>query len=68
MQRDFYLPRLGRVISFLPQALSPMWISPYIRNNTGTLFHPVGTNSMSRKGSSSGVVDPDLKVKGIEGL
>ncbi|KAL4257902.1 GMC oxidoreductase family protein [Pleurotus pulmonarius] len=43
-------------------------LNTYIHNNTGTLFHPVGTNSMSRKGSSSGVVDPDLKVKGIEGL
>ncbi len=43
-------------------------LNTYIRNNTGTLFHPVGTNGMSRKGSSSGVVDPDLKVKGIEGL
>lgn len=43
-------------------------LNAYIRNNTGSLFHPVGTSSMSRRGSSSGVVDPDLKVKGIEGV
>ncbi|KAF7430347.1 hypothetical protein PC9H_006052 [Pleurotus ostreatus] len=43
-------------------------LNAYIRNNTGSLFHPVGTSSMARRGSSSGVVDPDLKVKGIEGV
>ncbi|KAG9218228.1 hypothetical protein CCMSSC00406_0005909 [Pleurotus cornucopiae] len=43
-------------------------LNAYIRNNTGSLFHPVGTSSMSRRGSSSGVVGPDLKVKGIEGV
>lgn len=30
--------------------------------------HPVGTAAMSARGASYGVVDPDLKVKGVGGL
>ncbi|KAF9002519.1 pyranose dehydrogenase [Cyathus striatus] len=31
-------------------------------------YHPVGTAAMSAKGATHGVVDPDLRVKGIRGL
>lgn len=40
----------------------------YIRNSTGTSAHPVGTVAMSAVNASYGVVDPDLKVKGVDGL
>ncbi|KAJ7693402.1 alcohol oxidase, partial [Mycena rosella] len=40
----------------------------YIRVNVGVLHHPAGTASMSPKGSTWGVVDPDLRVKGLRGL
>ncbi|KAF8661637.1 hypothetical protein AX16_001279 [Volvariella volvacea WC 439] len=40
----------------------------YIRNTAATVFHPVGTAAMSPSGAKWGVVDPDLKVKGVEGL
>jgi len=40
----------------------------YVAQNSGTLFHPVGTASMSPKGANTGVVDPDLKVKKVLGL
>lgn len=43
-------------------------IDEYIRENTGTVFHPAGTASMSPKGAGWGVVDPDLTVKGLRGL
>jgi len=43
-------------------------IDAYVAENAGTIFHPVGTSSMSPKGSSSGVVDPDLRVKKVLGL
>ncbi|KAJ6625736.1 aryl-alcohol-oxidase from pleurotus Eryingii [Mycena sp. CBHHK59/15] len=43
-------------------------LDQFIRSNTGTVFHPVGTASMSPKGASWGVVDPDLSVKGLTGL
>ncbi|KAJ7186887.1 alcohol oxidase [Mycena filopes] len=40
----------------------------FIRANSGTVFHPVGTCAMSAKGAPFGVVDPDLLVKGLQGL
>ena len=43
-------------------------IDAFIRSTAVTIFHPMGTASMSPKGASWGVVDPDLRVKGIVGL
>jgi len=43
-------------------------IDMQLRNITEPGLHPVGTASMSPKGASWGVVDPDLSVKNIEGL
>ncbi|KAJ6615857.1 aryl-alcohol oxidase precursor [Mycena sp. CBHHK59/15] len=43
-------------------------LKTYIKNNSGTVFHPVGTASMSPKSATYGVVDPDLLAKGISGL
>ncbi|KAJ7882855.1 aryl-alcohol-oxidase from pleurotus Eryingii [Mycena leptocephala] len=43
-------------------------IDAYIRQNAGTVFHPVGTASISPRGAKFGVVDPDLRVKGLTGL
>ncbi|KAF8665692.1 hypothetical protein AX16_000145 [Volvariella volvacea WC 439] len=40
----------------------------YIRNNAAVVFHPCGTASMSPVGAQWGVVDPDLRVKGVAGL
>ncbi|KAK0479236.1 aryl-alcohol oxidase precursor [Armillaria novae-zelandiae] len=39
-----------------------------IRNGGGSVFHPVGTASMSPADASWGVVDPDLKLKGAKGV
>lgn len=43
-------------------------LETFARGNAATVFHPVGTSSMSPKGANWGVVDPDLRVKGVEGL
>ncbi|RDB27758.1 Pyranose dehydrogenase 1 [Hypsizygus marmoreus] len=43
-------------------------LDAYIANNSGTLFHPVGTASFSAKGAKTGVTDPDLTVKKVAGL
>jgi choline dehydrogenase-like flavoprotein len=43
-------------------------LDEYVRANSATIFHPVGTAAMSPKGAEWGVVDPDLKVKGVKGL
>jgi choline dehydrogenase-like flavoprotein len=43
-------------------------LEAYVRAGASTVFHPTGTAAMSPKGAHWGVVDPDLKVKGVEGL
>lgn len=43
-------------------------LDAYVAQNAGTIFHPVGTAAMSAKGASHGVVDPDLRVKKVNGL
>ncbi|KAE9396762.1 alcohol oxidase [Gymnopus androsaceus JB14] len=43
-------------------------VDAYIRNNSVSTFHLVGTAAMSAKGADYGVVDPDLRVKKVEGL
>ncbi|WP_121256033.1 GMC family oxidoreductase [Nocardioides ferulae] len=41
-------------------------IVEHIRGNTQTLYHPVGTCAMG--GDERAVVDPELRVRGVEGL
>jgi len=40
----------------------------YIRENSATLWHPVGTTKMGPSGDESAVVDQRLRVHGIENL
>ncbi|KAG7094391.1 hypothetical protein E1B28_007991 [Marasmius oreades] len=40
-------------------------IEDMIRDTTWTISHPVGMAAMSAKSADYGVVDPDLRVKGI---
>ncbi|KAJ7629664.1 aryl-alcohol oxidase [Mycena polygramma] len=57
-----------RELEDLAAATDDATLEAYIRNNSGTIFHPAGTAGMSPKGATFGVVDPDLVVKGISGL
>ncbi|KAF7376521.1 Pyranose dehydrogenase [Mycena sanguinolenta] len=43
-------------------------LDEFIRENGGSVYHPSGTAKMSPKGANWGVVDPDLRVKGLDGL
>ncbi|KAJ8516145.1 hypothetical protein ONZ45_g6499 [Pleurotus djamor] len=43
-------------------------IDAYVRKYTTSVWHPVGTAAMSPVNSNSGVVNPDLTVKGVSGL
>ncbi|EEB95388.1 hypothetical protein MPER_05651 [Moniliophthora perniciosa FA553] len=58
----------GFVISPPTNATTDDELDEFIRENASTIFHPVGTAAMSPRGASWGVVDPDLKVKGVDGL
>ncbi|KAJ7579827.1 alcohol oxidase [Mycena floridula] len=43
-------------------------LDTYIRSSGGPEFHGVASASMTAKDAGYGVVDPDLKVKGVTGL
>lgn len=43
-------------------------LDTFVSGNFGTAWHPVSTAAMSPKGADYGVVDPDLRVKGVYGL
>ncbi|KAJ6625745.1 aryl-alcohol-oxidase from pleurotus Eryingii [Mycena sp. CBHHK59/15] len=43
-------------------------LDQYIRDNSGPGDHIVGTASMSPNGATYGVVDPDLRIKGLTGI
>ncbi|KAF8649351.1 hypothetical protein AX16_005860 [Volvariella volvacea WC 439] len=43
-------------------------IDAYIRQASDIVYHPIGTASMTSEDAGWGVVNPDLKVKGVEGL
>ncbi|KIJ38731.1 GMC oxidoreductase, partial [Sphaerobolus stellatus SS14] len=58
------------VLEILPGAnvTSDDDLTTFIRNGASTTLHAVGTAAMSARGASHGVLDPDLRVKGIAGL
>lgn len=60
---------------FLQELLTPVSLASddaaldaYIREAGATAVHPVGTCAMTAKDAGWGVVDPDLRVKGVDGL
>jgi choline dehydrogenase len=71
--RDFVKARawddyVVREFEDLAAATDDAKIKAYLQANSGTIFHPIGTASMSPKGARFGVVDPDLVVKGVSGV
>lgn len=43
-------------------------LSEYVRRTANTVYHPAGTCKMGGSGNPESVVDPSLRVRGIEGL
>ncbi|KAF8665631.1 hypothetical protein AX16_000086 [Volvariella volvacea WC 439] len=62
--QDFIIRPFGD----LANAIDDASIDEYIRNTADTIHHAVGTASMSPYNANWGVVDPNLKVKGVEGV
>jgi choline dehydrogenase len=56
----------GREVAPGADVTSDRALEAYIRETCGTVFHPVGTCKMGT--DSMAVVDPDLKVHGVQGL
>ncbi|THU97770.1 alcohol oxidase [Dendrothele bispora CBS 962.96] len=61
-------PFQGFILQSTINATTDEELDEYIRENVVAGLHPVGTASMSPKGADWGVVDPDLKLKGAEGI
>ncbi|KAJ2935555.1 hypothetical protein H1R20_g1540, partial [Candolleomyces eurysporus] len=61
----------GFITGFLgpdPDTLPEREFNNALKAGAGTWWHPVGTASISPKGAKHGVLDPELKVKGVKGL
>jgi choline dehydrogenase len=56
----------GDAVDPLDSAATPDDLRSFIRRTADTIFHPVGTCRMGR--SDEAVVDPELRVRGVEGL
>lgn len=52
----------------LGQAPTDDEIDAYVREYSDTVFHPVGTSALSPANAKWGVVDPQLRLKGGEGV
>jgi choline oxidase len=51
-----------------PSAQSFEEISEYVRTTANTVYHPAGTCKMGAPDDPDAVVDPELRVRGVEGL
>jgi choline dehydrogenase len=51
-----------------PGVTTTAQIVEYLRDNLATIFHPTGTCKMGPREDAQAVVDPRLKVHGVEGL
>jgi choline dehydrogenase-like flavoprotein len=58
----------GYILQDLGPELTDDALNAYIRQNITTLQHPVASAAMSPFNATWGVVDPDLRVKGVQGL
>ncbi|KAJ6625796.1 GMC oxidoreductase-domain-containing protein [Mycena sp. CBHHK59/15] len=58
----------GYILASQINATTDAELDDYIRSESSSEYHPVGTAAMSPKGAVYGVVDPDLRVKGVVGL
>ncbi|KAJ7856682.1 aryl-alcohol oxidase-like protein [Mycena olivaceomarginata] len=61
--RDYVLAPTVDLNAFTPDELQQ-----FIRNSTASTSHLAGSAGMSARGARYGVVDPDLRVKGVKGL
>lgn len=51
-----------------PSAQSFEELSEYVRTTANTVYHPAGTARMGAPDDPDAVVDPELRVRGVEGL
>ena len=66
--QDAFAPYRGKEIQPGSHVTSEEDLNEFIRANVESAFHPCGTCKMGAKDDPMAVVDPDLKVIGVEGL
>ncbi len=59
---------IAREIAPGPQATSPADIDAFIRRTAITVHHPAGTCRMGTENDPAAVVDPELRMRGVERL
>ncbi|KAF8319793.1 alcohol oxidase [Clavulina sp. PMI_390] len=62
--KDYFIEEYGA----LAQLKTDEEIEGHAKNNAVSCWHPTSTAVISAKGSPNGVLDPDMKVKGVKGL
>jgi choline dehydrogenase len=62
------LARLGTEIHPGPDVQTSEGLRGYIRRGVGSHYHPAGTCRLGAEGDGSAVLDPDLRVRGVEGV
>ncbi|TEB26743.1 pyranose dehydrogenase [Coprinellus micaceus] len=67
-KRFFSGPYLASPLFPDPDTTPAAEFEAFLRQAAGTGSHGVGTAAMSKKSGKAGVVDPRLRVKGVEGL
>jgi choline dehydrogenase/4-pyridoxate dehydrogenase len=68
MSKPNLAPYLASEIAPGAAAKSDADIDAHIRNTAITLHHPLGTCKMGNDADQDAVVDPELRVRGVEGL
>ena len=51
-----------------PEVKTDAQIDAWVRATAETIYHPIGTCKMGADGDTSAVVDPELRVRGLQGL
>ncbi|KAL0946176.1 hypothetical protein HGRIS_012438 [Hohenbuehelia grisea] len=64
----YILQPFGALANVSSEATTDDELDTYIRGTAATSCHAVGTAAMSARNARFGVVDPDLRVKGVRGL
>ena len=67
-QTEAFAPFIGEAIKPGPEMQSEAEIRAYIRDNASTVYHPTGTCKMGPDTDPLAVVDPQLRVHGVQGL
>jgi choline dehydrogenase len=51
-----------------PEVKTDAQIDAWVRATAETIYHPIGTCKMGADGDANAVVDPELRVRGLQGL